>query len=110
MLRMKFLQLAKQPMKGRAEILQQRINQLQNQVMGMQALRRSKEQLAASYEDELRDTQALLAQGFSEKTRLRQAERNFASFSGEAAELTANISATEVQIGEAETANFAARQ
>ena len=69
--------------------------------MGMQALRRSKEQLAASYEDELRDTQALLAQGFSEKTRLREAERNFASFSGEAAELTANIAATEVQIGEA---------
>ena len=86
---------------GRAEILQQRINQLQNQVLGMQALRRSKEQLAASYEDELRDTQALLEQGFSEKTRLRQAERNFASFSGEAAELTANIAATEVQIGEA---------
>ena len=86
---------------GRAEILKQRINQLQNQVMGMKALRRSKEQLAASYADELRDTQALLAQGFSEKTRLRQAERSFASFSGEAAELTANIAATEVQIGEA---------
>lgn len=86
---------------GRAEILQQRINQLQNQVLGMQALRRSKEALAASYEEELQDTQALLAQGFSEKNRLRQAERNFASFSGEAAELTANIAATEVQIGEA---------
>lgn len=86
---------------GRAEILQQRINQLQNQVMGMQALRKAKEQLAASYEDELRETQALLEQGFSEKTRLRQAERSFASFSGEAAELTANIAATEVQIGEA---------
>ena len=52
---------------GRAEILKQRINQLQNQVMGMQALRRSKEQLAASYEDELRDAQALLAQGFPKR-------------------------------------------
>ncbi|HBW85083.1 MAG TPA: HlyD family type I secretion periplasmic adaptor subunit [Gammaproteobacteria bacterium] len=86
---------------GREEILGRRVDQLQNQVVGMRALRSSKQQLATSYEDELRDTQALLAQGFSEKTRLRQAERNFASFSGEAAELTANIAATEVRIGEA---------
>lgn len=86
---------------GRIEILEQRISQLQNQVVGMQALRASKEQLAASFEEELKDTQSLLDQGFSEKTRLREVERNFASFSGEAAELTANIAATEVQVGEA---------
>ena len=86
---------------GRIEILEQRINQLENQVVGMEALRQSKQQLAASFEEELRDTQSLLDQGFSEKTRLREVERNFASFSGEAAELTANIAATEVQIGEA---------
>ncbi len=49
---------------------------------------------------ELEDTQTLLAQGFSKKNRLSQAERNYASFSGEAAELTANIATTEVQIGE----------
>ena len=47
------------------------------------------------------EIRALLEQGFSGKTRLRQAERNFASFSGEAAELTANIAATELQISEA---------
>lgn len=86
---------------GRVEILEQRISQLQSQVVGMQALRETKRQLAASFEEELKDTQSLLAQGFSEKTRLREVERNFASFSGEAAELTANIAATEVQIGEA---------
>lgn len=85
---------------GRVEILEQRIGQLQNQVTGMQALRGSKELLAVSYKEELQDTEALLAQGFSEKTRLRQAERNFATFSGEAAELTANIAAAEIQIGE----------
>jgi epimerase transport system membrane fusion protein len=43
-----------------------------------------------------------LDQGFSEKNRLRQAERSFASYSGEAAELIANIAATRVQIGETE--------
>ena len=87
---------------GRREILKQRVSQLQNQIEGMEALRQSKELLAQSYAEELSDTQVLLAQGFSEKTRLRQAERSYAAFSGEAAELTANISSTQVQIGETE--------
>lgn len=85
---------------GRNEILRQRIQQLENQVEGMRALRTAKEQLAASFQEELKDTQTLLDQGFSEKTRLREAERSYASYSGEAAELTANIAAAEVQIGE----------
>lgn len=85
---------------GRHEILQQRIEQLQDQVQGMLALRESKELLAASYAEELEDTRVLLEQGFSEVTRLREIERNFAAFSGEAAELTSQISATEVKIGE----------
>lgn len=86
---------------GRYEILQQRIEQLANQVQGMEALKDSKQLLAASYQEELEDTQVLLDQGFSEKTRLRELERNFAAYSGEVAELTSNIAATEVQIGEA---------
>ncbi len=85
---------------GRNEILEQRIEQLENQVEGMEAQRETKQLLATSFEEELNDTRTLLDQGFSEKTRLREIERSFASSSGEAAELTANISATEVQIGE----------
>ena len=84
------------------QILEQRVNQLQNQVRGMEALQTTKESLAQSFSEELEDTQKLLDQGFSEKTRLREAERSFASFSGEAAELSANIAATRVQIGETE--------
>ena len=87
---------------GRMQILEQRVNQLQNQVRGMEALQTTKESLAQSFSEELEDTQKLLDQGFSEKTRLREAERSFASFSGEAAELSANIAATQVQIGETE--------
>jgi epimerase transport system membrane fusion protein len=85
---------------GRIDILEQRVEALQNQVVGMEALREAKQILAQSYLDELSDTQSLLDKGFSEKTLLRQAERNYAAASGEAAELTANIAATEVQIGE----------
>ena len=87
---------------GRIQILKQRVSQLQNQVNGMEALQATKEALAKSFAEELEDTQKLLDQGFSEKTRLREVERSFASFSGEAAELTANIAATRVQIGETE--------
>jgi epimerase transport system membrane fusion protein len=85
---------------GRTDILGQRVEALQNQVVGMEALREAKQILAQSYLDELSDTRTLLDKGFSEKTLLRQAERNYAAASGEAAELTANIAATEVQIGE----------
>ena len=85
---------------GRTDILEQRVEALQNQVVGMEALREAKQILAKSYLDELSDTQTLLDKGFSEKTLLRQAERNYAAASGETAELSANIAATEVQIGE----------
>jgi len=87
---------------GRREIMTQRVAQLLNQIQGMEAQRETKEMLAQSYADELSDNQKLLDRGFSEKTRLREAERNYASFAGEAAELAANISSARVQIGETE--------
>ena len=85
---------------GRNEILTQRIVQLENQIEGMQALKETKDLLATSYAEELEDTRALLEKGFSEKTRVRELERNFAAISGDSAELASNIAASEVQIGE----------
>jgi len=92
----------KRAKEGRIEILDQRIQQLNTQASGMQALKEAKEMLANSFAEEVADTQKLLDQGFSEKTRLREVERNYATFFGEAAELTANIATTQVQIGETE--------
>ena len=85
---------------GNVEVLKQRIEQLRSRVDGLTALKASKEALAASFGDELKDTQILLDQGFSDKLRLRELERNHAVYQGEAAELVANISSTEMQIGE----------
>ena len=65
----------------------------------MEALQAAKESLANSFAEEIADTEKLLSQGFSDKNRLRELERNYASFSGEAAELTANIAAAELQVG-----------
>ncbi len=85
---------------GRISVLEQRIEQLKSQAVGMDALRLSKEQLSASFSEELNDVSELLSQGFSEKTRLRELERSVASFNGEAAELSANIAVTQMSIGE----------
>jgi epimerase transport system membrane fusion protein len=69
------------------QVLEQRIEQLKSKVAGLQALKGSKETLAASYADELDDTRALLRQGFSDKNRLRELERAYATHAGEAADL-----------------------
>src|SRR5690606_13252850 len=67
---------------------------------GLRALKESKQELADSFAEELRDVTALLSEGFSDKNRLRELERQAALLRGEAAELTASISSTEIQIGE----------
>jgi epimerase transport system membrane fusion protein len=85
---------------GAVEVLQQRIGQLREKVAGLEALRASKLTLAASFAEELGDTEVLLSQGFSNKTRLREFERNHATFEGQAAEHASDIASTEVQIGE----------
>ncbi len=85
---------------GEVEVLAQREDQLESRVTGLEALRTSKLELAASFSDELVDVEALLEQGFSDKQKFRELQRSYSSYTGEAADLTANISSTEMQIGE----------
>lgn len=85
---------------GSIEVLEQRIGQLQSQLGGLRALQQSKQELADSFSEELRDVESLLVEGFADKNRLRELERQAATLRGEAAELTASISSTEIQIGE----------
>jgi len=85
---------------GRIEVLEQRIGQLQSRLGGLRELQQSKQDLADSFAEELRDVEALLVEGFADKNRVRELERNAALLRGEAAELTANISSSEIEIGE----------
>ena len=85
---------------GSVEVLEQRIGQLQSRLGGLRALQQSKQDLADSFAEELRDVELLLVEGFADKNRVRELERNAAQLRGEAAELTASISATEIEIGE----------
>ncbi|MEY4640701.1 MAG: hypothetical protein RLZZ227_695 [Pseudomonadota bacterium] len=85
---------------GALAVLEQRISQLESRVTGLRAMRDSKNTLATSFNDELVDVRQLLEQGFENKQRLRELERNHALLTGEAADLTANIASAEIQIGE----------
>lgn len=85
---------------GSIDVLEQRIGQLQSRLDGLKAMQVSKNTLAQSFSEELDDFRGLLAEGFTDKQRLRELERNFASASGEAADLKATIASTEIQIGE----------
>ncbi|OGT71179.1 MAG: hypothetical protein A3H44_05030 [Gammaproteobacteria bacterium RIFCSPLOWO2_02_FULL_57_10] len=85
---------------GSIAVLEQRIEQLRSKLVGLEAMKTSKEELAASFGEELEDVQLLLKEGFSDKNRLRELERNAALLRGEAADLVSQLSSTEMQIGE----------
>lgn len=85
---------------GSIEVLEQRIEQLEARKRGQTNLKATKDELATSFADELSDVRELLTQGFADKNRLRELERNVASLKGDASELETNISSTEIEIGE----------
>lgn len=85
---------------GEISVLNQRISQLHSKITGLQGQRSSKQLLLTSYTEEVKDLRELLAQGFADKQRLREIERNHASVTGEIASLTSEIAGSEIQIGE----------
>lgn len=85
---------------GQISVLKQKINQLSTQIVGIKGQRQSKQALSESYGEEAKDLKELLAEGFADKQRLRDTERNHASNSGDIASLTSQIAAAEIQIGE----------
>ncbi len=85
---------------GEVSVLNQRINQLNSRIQGLQGQRTSKQELKSSYTDEVKDLRELVADGFADKQRLRDIERNLAAVTGEIASLTSEIASSEMQIGE----------
>lgn len=86
---------------GEIAVLEQAIQQLNSKISGLQALKASREKLVASLRGELSDHQALLEQGFVNKQRIQELERQVAQMEGEQAEYIAEIATTQMQIGEA---------
>lgn len=68
----------------------------------MRAQKRGRERLVNSYRSELQDFRSLLEEGFTEKQKVRELERNLADNEGQMGGLQSDIAATELEIGETE--------
>lgn len=85
---------------GEIAVLKQQIAQLESKISGLKGQRTSKEALSASYLDETKDLRELVAEGFADKQRLREIERNHSINDGEIASINSEIASTEIHIGE----------
>jgi epimerase transport system membrane fusion protein len=85
---------------GEISLYQQQIGQQEAKARGLRSQLVSREQLAASYRSELQDFRELLKEGYAEKQRVREFERNLAQSEGQLAEATSELAAAELQISE----------
>lgn len=90
----------KQAHDGEATLYQRQIEQLRAKASGLVAQKKSREQLVASYESERVDFEALLQQGYAERQRVREMERNVAQSEGQRGSLLSDLAATELQVSE----------
>lgn len=85
---------------GEIQILQQSIGQLEEQIQGLQAIIRNKQTLVQSHSEEAADLRALLKEGFTDRQRLREQERQLERLSAEIAEHRSAIAQARQRSGE----------
>lgn len=85
---------------GEAALYQQQIRILNSKARGLSAQLAGREQMVKSYEAERVDFAALVEEGYAERQRLREMERNLAQSEGQRGELLSDLAATELQISE----------
>ena len=90
----------KQAHDGEVTLYQRQIQQLHAKTTGLTAQKKSREQLVASYESERVDFEELLKQGYAERQRVREMERNVAQSEGQRGSLISDLAATELQMSE----------
>jgi len=95
-------QARKKALLGEQQVLEQRGDQLQEQIRGLEALSASKTTRIDLYQDEIDGLNKLFAKGLGDKGRLREAERLLAELEGERGQHQSDIAAARIQIGEAE--------
>ncbi|WP_256587213.1 MULTISPECIES: HlyD family type I secretion periplasmic adaptor subunit [unclassified Pseudomonas] len=86
---------------GEIGLQEKTIGQIEEQIRGFKAIIVSKQMLAASYQDEIVDLRALLAEGYVDKQRLREQERSLARLQTEIAESQSEIAQARVHVDEA---------
>jgi len=90
----------KHALEGEINLYQRQIEQLGAKIVGLRAQKYSRDRLVRSYRSELHDFRNLLEQGYAEKQKVREFERNLAEREGERAELISSLAGTEMQISE----------
>jgi epimerase transport system membrane fusion protein len=85
---------------GQIGVLNQRVGQITSKINGLQGQIASKRQLVGSYSEEIKDFKELLAEGFADKQRLRELERNHAIQTGDIAQLEAEIATNQMLMSE----------
>lgn len=90
----------KQAHDGEVTLYERQIQQLRAKAAGLLAQSKSRAELAASFESERADFEALAKEGFAERQKVREMERNVAQSEGQRSSLVSDIAATELQISE----------
>lgn len=85
---------------GEISLYQQQIGQLRAKAQGLRSQRLSREQLVASYRSELEDFRALLKEGYAEKQRVREFERNLSQSEGQLGEISSDLASIDLQVSE----------
>ena len=85
---------------GQVNVLKQRIDQLKEQIKGLQAQRISSTKQIKLYNEEINEFKDLLKSGFTDKTRMRDMQRKVAELGGLVGRYKSDIEAAKVRIGE----------
>ena len=91
-------------------ILGQRIEQMRNQIQGLDAITKSKNALSKSYEEEIRELEVLYKEQLIDKMRLRDAKRQKVQTDGDIANAKTDIARTKAQISEVDAQIIAQNQ
>jgi epimerase transport system membrane fusion protein len=87
-------------LQGEIAVLEQRIDQLEEQIRGLDAMQAIKQKRIDSYREEVKDMKKLFDRGLGDKLRLREMERLALELEGERAGHLSDLSRAKIQISE----------
>ncbi len=89
-------------LEGEKAVLGQRIEQLEQQILGLEAQVASRDRRIELFNEEIKGLEDLFKRGMGDKSRLREWERQVADLEGERSDQLSTIAATRVRISETE--------
>ncbi|XXE51517.1 HlyD family type I secretion periplasmic adaptor subunit [Pseudomonas sp. R3-56] len=98
----RIFQARRTSLQGEIALQEKSIGQIEEQIRGYKAIVASKQALATSYEEEIADLRALLAEGYVDKQRLREQERSLSRLQAEIAESQSESARARVHADEAQ--------